>query len=261
MPAILLASVCPAPVVESSYPLLSTSENTAGTGINVARSFAAGDTSTVPSKLNRNANALDAVVNFGGGGFAIATGLALSAGSGLNVSIAAGLAMCGGAVELAASTLAVPANHTGSPASDRVWVWLQQNGTPTYTLSTTPPAARCVLLGSVTTDASSVTSVDTSGVMYLKGGALFRETADAGAPGDSPSPTLTFLAKTWGGLYAWTGTAYQAVYSLMSTNRKTIGSGEAGAIGDGEQAIVYGSMTITGTGSLTISSTGELIVV
>lgn len=257
----LLASQCPVPVVETAYPLLASSENSTGTSTynRVSRSFAAGDTATVPAKLNRNANALDQAFNFGGGAFAILTGIAISIGSGLNVAVSAGLAAIGGPVEVTAQNLPVAANHTGSPVADRVWLWLTQAGALTTTLSTTPPATRCICIGSCTTDASSVTSVDTSGVMTMKGGSPWRETADIGAPTDSPSATLSFFAKTWGGVFEWTGAAYKALYQPLSPNRKTLGSGESATIKDDEQVVLYGAMNLTGTGELVIEGTGELI--
>jgi hypothetical protein len=248
MPATLLATQCPAPIVEANYPKLSLSENTNGTDVNVARAFSAGDTATVPASLNRNANNLDLLATFGGGGFGILTGLALSAGSGLNVSISAGLAAGGGLIELASVyTLPVPGNHPGTTdVTDRVWIWIQQNGTPTYTLNTTPPSVRCVLLGSVTTDGSGVTSVDTSGVLYLKGGSLWRETADPGPPGDSPSATLTLFTKTPGGVFFWDTVSHRAVYAPMSPNKTTLSSTEAAKIAANEQVIVYDSLTVDG---------------
>lgn len=260
MAIILLASQCPAPVVETGYPRLTDSENSTGTSAynRVSRSFGAGDTSTVPAKLNRNANALDQVYNFGGGAFAVQKGLSLSIGSGLNCTVAAGLASIGGPVEVAASSdVAVPANH--STTTDRVWIWLTQTGALTYTLTTTPPATRCVCLGSCNTDASSVTSVDASGVMTMKGGTPWRETADRGAPTDTPSATLSFFAQTLGGVYLWDDGAYRRVYEPLAVNRTTIGSGEAQTIGTGEQVILYGGISVTGTGELVIEGTGELI--
>jgi hypothetical protein len=260
LPTVLLASQCPAPVVEASYPLLATAENTTGAGVLVAKTLAAGAT-TLSSKWNRNADNLDLLATFGGGGFAIITGLTLSAGSGLTLNIAAGLAAIGGLVEKIASTLAVADNHPGTTdPTDRVWIWLSQAGAISSTLNTTPPATRCVLLGSCTTSGGVITAVDSSGVLYLKGGSLWRETADKGAPTDSPSATLSFFAKTWGGVFEWTGTAYKALYQPLSPNRKTLGSGESATIKDDEQVVVYGGVTVTGTGELVVEGTGELIV-
>ncbi|MBA3768701.1 MAG: hypothetical protein H0W99_17325 [Acidobacteria bacterium] len=177
----------------------------------------------------------------------------------MTLNIAAGQAMIDGVVEIsAATTLAVPDNHPS--ATDRIWLWLTRAGAISYTLNTTPPATNCVCLGSCTTSGGVITAVDQSGVLYLKGGALWRETSDKGAPTDSPSASLTFLAKTWGGIYAWNGAAYKAFYTPLSPNRKTLASGEAATIATDEQAVLYGGVSVTGTGVLVIEGTGELIV-
>lgn len=255
----LLASQCPTPVVETGYPTLSSSENTTGTSAynRVSRAFAAGDLETVPAKLNRNANALDQAYNYGGGCFAILTGIAISIGSGLNVAVSAGLAAIGGPVEVTAQNIAVPDSHPGP--TDRVWLWLSQVGASSYTLSTTPPATRCLCIGSCTTSGGAVTAVDTSGVMYLKGGMPWRETADKGAPTDAPSSTLTFFAQTLGGVYLWDDGAYRAAYEPMATNKTTISSSEAQSIDSTEQVLLYTNLTpLTIDGTLTID--GELIL-
>lgn len=249
----LLASQCPLPVVETSYPLLSVALNTAGTGVAGAQTIASG-TSVISAKWNQNADRIDLLATYGGGGFAICTGLTLSAGSGLTLNIAAGLAAIGTYAEKAASTLAVPDNH--NTATDRVWIWLSQAGAISSTLTTTPPTTRCVCLGSVTTFGGVITGVDTSGVMYLRGGALWRETADLGPPTDSPIATLSFHAKTPGGIFEWDGSAYRAVYAPLSANKTTIASGEAVRITSTEQVIIYDSILIDG--DLIID--GELVI-
>lgn len=255
MPITLLASACPLPVVETGYPTLANSENTTGASAynRVSRSFAAGDISTVPSKTNRNANALDQAFNYGGGCFAILTGIAISIGSGLNVAVSAGLAAIGGPVEVAAQNLAVPNNES------RVWLWLTQAGALTYTLSTTAPATRCVLIGSCATSGGSVTAVDTSGVLYFKGGMPWRETADNGAPTDSPSATITFFGQTLGGVFLWDDGAYRSVYEPLAVNKMTIASSDSQTIDSDEQVILNTELTpFTVDGILVID--GELIL-
>lgn len=161
-------------------------------------------------QVNQNATLLDLLARGGGGLIGVFDGvdrIALSLPvSGLLLHISAGHAMIGGPVEIvAAMTLAVP------DATSRIWIWLNQAGVISYTTTTTPPAGEVCLLGSCVTSGGNVTAVDTSGVMYLRGGSGWRETADAGAPVDTPPASVIFVAKTAGGEYLWTGTAYRGI--------------------------------------------------
>src|SRR5687767_2001604 len=135
MPVILKASDCPLPVVDTALATLASGENTTGANSLSARTFAAGNT-VISSKLNRNAKQMDLQARYGGGGYAIVNGLAISAGAALTLNIAAGQAAIDGIIEVAtATTLAVPDNHTGTPVSDRVWIWLSRAGALSYTLN------------------------------------------------------------------------------------------------------------------------------
>lgn len=196
----LNATACPPPVVPGAVTSI------AGSGDPpVSESFSAGVSSGTATKLNQNAKSLDAMASFGVGGYAIGSGLTLSAGTGLACTVAIGYAMIGGVVELAtAGSVAL----TGSSTN---WIWLTQGGALTKTTTTTKPAGNCVCLGAAVTDGSGVTSIETAGVLYFKGGFLWRQTADAGAPGDSPDASLMLLTKTAGGDYLWTGTAHRAL--------------------------------------------------
>lgn len=170
----------------------------------VAQNMSSGGGAALSAKWNENAMQLDLTGRYGGGGYAIAKGLVISApATGLNLNVAAGHALIDGVVEIAAATtLALP------PNSGPVWVWLSYTGALSYTLNTTPPSAQCCLLGCAFTGGSTIFYVDFSGVVYLRGGTLWRETADAGEPDDTPSSALQFYTRTAGGLYYWDGTAY-----------------------------------------------------
>lgn len=135
----------------------------------------------------------------------VVSGLTLSAGVGLNIAVADGVGLCGGVLEgktLPALTL---------PSSTSAWVWLKTDGTLTYTTGTTALATPGLMLGRVTTDASAVTAIDYSGVLYILGGMMWRTTGDAGAPGDSPAATTRLWTKTAGGTYLWNGAAHVAL--------------------------------------------------
>lgn len=205
MAAILLATQCPAVQVFSGSIYRNTAmDTTALVAPNVP------GTSTFRQQVNQLGAVSDQGDRAGAGIIGVPDGpqkIVISTGSGLLLAVSAGYAMIGGPCQIAtATTLAVPDN-TG-----RVWIWFKQTGpTLTYTTSTTPPAGEVCLLGSCVTSGGLITSCDTSGVMYLRGGLPVRETADAGAPGDTPPSNVQFFAKTLGGFYFWTGSAYIAL--------------------------------------------------
>src|SRR5579883_1564672 len=203
----LLATQCPTPPVATLF-LTKQAAKVGNGNAPVALSIAQGD---ILWRTNYNANALqlDLTGRYGGGGWGIAWGLGLQPGSGLTVSVAAGHAMIDGVVEIAAPTsIAVPDNTA------RVWIWLRQSGLLTAVpTSLTPPTGACCLLGSVTTSGGVVTGIDLSGVVYLRGGVLLRQTADAGAPSDTPPSSLQLIQITQGGVYWWTGSSYVSLAS------------------------------------------------
>lgn len=210
---------CPSIVTLASFYSRADAYSAPGTNVPVSQTITAGDTNLV-SKFDANALGTDLASAYGGGGFAVARGLTLSIGSGLNITVAKGHAAIAGVVELNAdTTLGIPDN------TPNAWIWILQNGTVTYTTSTAPSAA-CCLLGCATTSGGIVVNVDTSGVLYLKGGTLWRQTADTSAPTDTPPSSITFTAVTLGGTYWWDGASYkqlgQATSDLSSLLLETI---------------------------------------
>lgn len=222
MPAIVTAVNCPAPITPSTPPPSPTAKRTSGASLPTSDNFTTGQTTVVSGRLNRNAAAQDVQTRYASGGFSVGYGLGLSAGAGLTVNVAAGQAMIDGVVEKTGVTVVVvPAN------SARAWIWLKQDGTFTVVDgSLTPPAGDCVLVGSCVTNATVVTAVDTSGVVYSKATLLWRETADAGVPGDTPPASWLGYTKTAGGTYFWTGSAY----ALLGTSGVLLTDGDKGEI-------------------------------
>lgn len=167
----------------------------------VSKNVASGDTDW-PQKYNCNGAMVDVLARAMGRG--IVTGLGLSA-TGLALTVANGMAIIDGIVDVKSlATYTLPASVA------RCWLWLKQDGTVAHTTTTTAPAYNAVLLGSCETDGSGVVgSFDTSGVVYIISGVRWRETADAGAPGDTLSANERMYTKTAGGTYFWTGTAHQ----------------------------------------------------
>ena len=206
MPTVSLnATACPAPIAQTQL-VFRTGTSRAG------YQFSNGEVTTVAPKLNKNATYLDQLAQYGGGNVcAICNGLDLSAGTGLQVSVAPGLGLIGALVELPTATTLSLAPST------RNYIWLKiASGVTRLTTTASPDVNGAVFLGSVTTDSSSVTSTDVSGVMRLQGGNFIRLTADAGMPGDTPPGGIVFYTKTAGGLYLWDGSAYRVLGSASA---------------------------------------------
>ena len=188
MPALLIASACPAVSVFS----LSIYRNLDYTSTSrVAPAVPASVDFLI--QTNQLGAVADQTARAGAGLIGVPDGpqrVNLSIGAGLLLAVSAGYAMIGGPVQIpAATTLAVPDNTA------RVWIWLLQTGSAlTYTTTTAPPAGEVCLLGSCVTAGGVVTSVDTSGVVYLRGGVGWRQTADNGAPSDTPPASVAFVA-------------------------------------------------------------------
>lgn len=168
----------------------------------VSNEFAAGMASGFTTKLNQDNKRQDLLAVYGGGGYGVCSGFVITAGSGLQAAVAAGKAVCGGVLEKTSSSNVVVS------ASSTNWIWLKQDGTFVVQTTTAKPSGECVLLGAAVTDGSGVTSIETAGVVYLRGGQLWRQTADSLAPQDSPGSTLRIWTTTAGGEYFWNGSAW-----------------------------------------------------
>lgn len=211
MAVTLNASNCPAPVVPNPGVLLSDSNPPP-----VSDEFATGMASGFTTQLNKQFKRADLMGSWGAGGYGVADGLTLSAGTGLQVAVAAGHAIMDGIVELAASTAVLNASATN-------WVWLKQDGTLVVQNGvTTKPSGNCVCLGAAVTDGSGVTSIETSGVVYSLYGTFYRQTADTLVPGDSPNASIRIFTKTAGGTYFWDGTAHVQLSPAGSPVTKTL---------------------------------------
>lgn len=211
MSATLLAVNCPAIQVPSSLGLKATAYSAGPLAVLPVSNRIPGAANAITPQVNSNAMGQDLTTEVGGASaYCIADGvhkISLSIGSGLQVNVSTGHALVGGLVEIASATSLAVIN------SPRLWIWLSQTGALNYTTTTTPPNATCVLLGSCVAGGSIVTSVDTSGVLYLRGGSLWRETADSGMPGDTPPSTVAFYNRSNGDdtLWYWDGTEYLSI--------------------------------------------------
>jgi hypothetical protein len=210
--------------------------------------LATGDTTAVATKSKQGMGNLDVTARYGGGAYAIATGLVLSDGGGLVCNVSAGQAFLDGPATLAsAGTVALADNSFN-------WIYILPTGTLTKTsdVSTTPPAAPnsglCVFLGRVTTLSAAITAIDYSGRPDLsQGNAVFVRTADAGVPAWTPTAGIRFTHQTAGGLYWWDGTQYWRKWEPLRGNQESIGSTEAVVLASGYQTLMFGTFTVRGS--------------
>jgi hypothetical protein len=192
----------------------------------VSQKITAGQVTGFVSAFNGQGRRVD-VLSRSFGLFAVISGLAISAGTGLSLNVATGYALIDGVVEVAAQAYVVPASQT------RVWMWVRQNGTVVHTLTSTAPSAKSLYIGSVVTSGSAITSVDSvDGVQCLKGGVVFRQTSDTGIPAASGPSGQILVNRTSGGTFLWDGSAWcvlqktgivhtdaSSVFSLSSTTQ------------------------------------------
>ena len=143
MPTILNASACPAPQVLTSFgSLLTAFSQGSAFALPTGKQITG---SAITPAFSANALETELVATFGGGGVGLAYGLALSAGTGLSLTVSAGLVCIGGLREIAAASLTVPVS------SSRVWIWLSQSGALSFAITTASPGAAYALLGSCVT--------------------------------------------------------------------------------------------------------------
>jgi hypothetical protein len=159
---------------------------------------------TFPAQLDYD---LRQFTRYGGGGYAICAGLTFTApltGT-LDVTFAAGIARLDSFIYLpAAAVLTMPDNTAN------IWAWICASGNVLqYTTSATPPSGACCAIGRFVSSGGSFTSYSTSGLVYARGGALWRETGDLGAPADTPAADAIYYNKTAGGVYLAAGGAYR----------------------------------------------------
>lgn len=252
MPTTLLATQVPPPMVPTGHKKLSDAYlQTPPAGITLgSRTFTQGEKGEIASKLNENALRTDLAGRYGGGAYMVGTGLVLSTGSGLNAGVTAGQAIIDAIVEVPANTtVTIPAS------SPRFFVWLLQDKTflvKNNDLSL--PSQPAVLIGSGVSGASSITSVDESGVFYDRNGFPERTTADTGMPTDTPPATSRFYSKTLGGTYFWDGAKYFRIPDT-ATYLNPILAAQSVIVPSGTESMYYDDLTIDG--SLTID--GRLV--
>lgn len=190
-------------------PTVVNSDVTSTTPVTVVQEMVtAGATSaaTAREKYNRNDARTDNVGLFGGGGYAVNYGLALSVSSGLTLAIAAGHLGIAAGIYRDAGTQAV------SNGAD-TYLWASATGDLLLSTSLTVPDGGLLYLGRVTASGGIITAIDQSGVFFRRGGICFRRTADLAEPQDSPPSTIAFLTQTPNDLWLWDGTGYTSVGS------------------------------------------------
>lgn len=253
MPRNLLASACPA--IQQGTGFLGLAASKIASNAVVAEAAQVSPIDFVSNTLQPHARRLDDAFSFGGANAcAILSGsnngneLALSiSATPLLLKITKGKGICAAEVELAEDyLLSVPDNTT------RVWIWLQQNGVPTKTLDLTAPSTLSILLGNCSTAGGVITSLDTSGVLYVHGGQLIRYSADPGIPTDTPPANLLFRQETAFGSFDWNGTAYlQANIPDVTGDPTAVAEGLWWFRRDTQQIMIY-----SGGAAIPFNSTG-----
>lgn len=249
-----LAAVLPAPQVPSGALWLA--ENAISTGsytIPNSNPIPQGTTSDLPAFLSENAAQVDIGARHGGGAYGVAYGLLCSTVSGLTVNVSAGQAMIDGVVELYAAGSVVVGTSTTS------YIWFKRNGTLEVRTATTAPAIPGVLLAVVVSGVSAITSIDFSGVVYLRSGVPERDTGDAGKPADTPPATWRGWTRTVGGLWWWDGALYHRLVTDLPYIKDVLSDGETVVIPENHQLAVFDSFTVEDGASLTISGKFKVI--
>lgn len=203
-----------------------------------------GETTVGLDKVNRNAGVVDAGQRLGGGGWGIGFGLDITNPSGVNWQVGLGQGDIDGPITIATAATGA----LGTPNSI-TYFWLQQGrvvSTKADPDQTPPAAVNSIYLGRVVVVASVVTSIDRGGVLFRRGGVLWRRTADEGMPTDTPPSTIQFMAQTKGGRYWWTGTEYIRVYEAAAMQPETIATGESLIIPSGYQAQWFNYLQVDG---------------
>lgn len=156
-----------------------------------------------PQDINTSSALLEVLCRYAFGGYCVLEGLTVSA-VGLLVTVAVGFAAIDGIVPLrSVRTTSVSASQL------TVNIWLKQDGTVTSTNDATPPAGKVLYIGQVTTDGSGVVSQTYDGVVYGRGGSLYRTLA--APPADSPPSTMRLWTQVGNDLYFWNGTVHKQV--------------------------------------------------
>lgn len=190
MAAILLATQVPLPLSSTAYYDLSLG----GLG---SPNWVTGDSGDVlVDKENEKAARVDILGRFGGGIYGVGNGVLLSAGAGLTLNVGAGLVVIDALVDVLAQTLLLT-------DAARNHIWISRAGIASARTDTTAPGTDYCYAGSALCAAGAISSVDTSGIIYLRGGLPWRETADLTVPGDTPASTISFLTKTLVGDFLW----------------------------------------------------------
>lgn len=247
----LLASQVPAAMVPSATYKIE--DTLAGGYAPHAEQFIIGENnaSLLASYLNSYGMRLDLLSRHGGTANCICRGLGISAGSGLTLNVATGLAhIDAGFVELKSTDVLTITLSNNNPN----YIWLKTDGTLYKDTTTAAPASQAVYLGYALTSGGAITQLDDAGRYVVTQGQVERTTADTGTPGDTPSSSLRFYAVTLGGLYYWDGSTWHRVNDLLSPNAFFISSGQSEVIPPNtivsilsEDFTVEGTVTVRGT--------------
>lgn len=213
----LLMNAVPAPM----QPALPDPTAASPANPTVFDAFAAGETSGVSYKLNKNSRRAELTAALGGGAIGVGSGCELTDdhANALTINLSAGYVNIGGWIKMAALSLAL-ANGT------RSHLWLSRTGDLSARTDLTQPVTSSCYLGSVLTAGGDITEINYSGRERLVS-LPFRRTGDAGAPNADMPSWWVGIVRTAGGIYWWDGTDYLASLDAL-TVKTTSGQATAG---------------------------------
>lgn len=160
----------------------------------------------ITDKVNLNSTLVEVLCRYAIGGNAVLYGFDFVVDPGtLVVTVNPGLAVIDGIVRRTASF-----DYTSTPASEStVNIFLKQDATFDHSLDATPPAGKVLYLGQVSTDGTGVVSNTYEGVVYARGGALWRELSSA--PGDTLDSGMRLFTQVGTDVYLWDGSDHRLV--------------------------------------------------
>lgn len=154
-------------------------------------------------KVNKTAALLEVLCRYGIGGYAVLEGLEID-DDGLDLTIAVGLAAIDSVIPVRTEL-----NYTVPASEATVNIFLKQDGTLAHSLTSAPPAGKVLYIGQVTTNVSGVTAMTTHGVVYSKGGCLWRTMS--AIPSDSPPAGARLFTQVGADVYLWDGSDHRLI--------------------------------------------------
>jgi hypothetical protein len=215
-----------------------------------------GVSATLSAGLRENATRSENIARYGTGAYSIGEGLDIVAGTGLTCKITPGAVILDGVVvkpDLGGADAGFCKVNLALANGARNFIWATASDIIALT-GLSPPAGPAACLGSFLTAAGAISgNPDYSGRYEHRGPGLWRRTADAGVPADTPAARVMFVATTAGGTYLWTGAAW-VQYATASGAYFLTGAGSpegvvTAPVGTGYEDTTNGDLWVKHTGA------------